>query len=202
MRDLFLYTSGTLGLAAAFVHSLLGETRVFARARIEPERLGRLIRGVWHCSAVAWAGVAVLLIVAPWMGSQMARYSALAIVVGLACCRALMPVLSSLLAGAVDLRNRHMLFAVATALCEQHKGKVIVIAGDDDHRLENNPGCAHEGARGSGGRQRGGDLSAVERGTKGAGNAERETPKLRVPAVTAITINAREALETSIVTCL
>ena len=84
MRDLFLYASGTLGLALAFVHGLLGETRVFARARIEPERLGRLIRGVWHCSAVAWAGVAVLLIVAPWMGSQMARYSALAIVVGLA----------------------------------------------------------------------------------------------------------------------
>jgi hypothetical protein len=55
------------------VHVLLGETRVFARARIEPERLGRLIRGVWHCSAVAWAGVAVLLIAAPWMGSQMAR---------------------------------------------------------------------------------------------------------------------------------
>jgi hypothetical protein len=35
-----------------------------ARARIEPERLVRLIRGVWHCSAVAWAGVAFLLIVA------------------------------------------------------------------------------------------------------------------------------------------
>jgi phage/plasmid primase-like uncharacterized protein len=30
--------------------------------------------------------------------------------------------------------------AVATALREQHKGKVIVIAGDDDHRLETNPG--------------------------------------------------------------
>src|SRR5215831_15510731 len=74
MRDLFLYTSGTLGLAAAFVHGLLGETRVFARARIEPERLGRLIRGVWHCSAVAWASVAVLLIVAPSMDSQMARH--------------------------------------------------------------------------------------------------------------------------------
>src|SRR5215471_14211004 len=74
MRDLPLYASGTLGLAAAFVHSLLGETRVFARARIEPERLRLLIRGVWHCSAVAWAGVAVLLIAAPWMGSQMARH--------------------------------------------------------------------------------------------------------------------------------
>ena len=32
------------------------------------------------------------------------------------------------------------LLAVATALREQHKGKVIVIAGDDDHRLETNPG--------------------------------------------------------------
>ena len=74
MRNLPLYASGTLGLAAAFVHGLLGETRVFARARIEPERLRLLIRGVWHCSAVAWAGVAVLLIAAPWMGSQMARY--------------------------------------------------------------------------------------------------------------------------------
>lgn len=61
MRDLLLYASGTLGLAAAFVHALLGETRVFANARIEPERQRLLIRGVWHCSAVAWAGVAVLL---------------------------------------------------------------------------------------------------------------------------------------------
>ena len=32
------------------------------------------------------------------------------------------------------------LLAVATALREQHKGKVIVIAGDDDHRVETNPG--------------------------------------------------------------
>jgi hypothetical protein len=74
MRDVWLYASGILGLAAALVHGVLGETRVFARVRIEPERLKRLIRLVWHCSAVAWAGVAVLLIVAPWMGSQPARH--------------------------------------------------------------------------------------------------------------------------------
>jgi phage/plasmid primase-like uncharacterized protein len=30
--------------------------------------------------------------------------------------------------------------AVATALREQYKDKLIVIAGDDDHRLETNPG--------------------------------------------------------------
>jgi phage/plasmid primase-like uncharacterized protein len=32
------------------------------------------------------------------------------------------------------------LLAVATAVREQHKGKAIIIAGDDDHRLETNPG--------------------------------------------------------------
>ena len=74
MRDFLLCASGVLGLAAAFVHGLLGETHVFARARIEPERLRGLIRLVWQCSAVAWAGVAVLLIAAPWMGSQTARH--------------------------------------------------------------------------------------------------------------------------------
>ena len=74
MRDLLLYASGILGLAAAFLHGWLGETRVFARVRIEPERLRTLIRLVWHCSVVAWAAVAVLLIAAPAMGSPAARY--------------------------------------------------------------------------------------------------------------------------------
>jgi hypothetical protein len=73
MRDLLLYASGILGLAAAFLHGWLGETRVFARVRIEPERLRTLIRLVWHCSVVAWAAVAVLLIAAPAMGSPAAR---------------------------------------------------------------------------------------------------------------------------------
>jgi hypothetical protein len=74
MRDLLLYASGILGLAAASLHCALGETRVFARVRIEPERLRTLIRLVWHCSVVAWAAVAVLLIAAPFMGSPAARY--------------------------------------------------------------------------------------------------------------------------------
>jgi hypothetical protein len=73
MRDLFLYASGILGLAAAFIHGMLGETRVFARVRIEPERLRLLIRLVWHCSVVAWAALAVLLIAAPSMDSPAAR---------------------------------------------------------------------------------------------------------------------------------
>ena len=39
MRDLLLYASGILGLVAAFLHGYLGETRVFTRVDIEPERL-------------------------------------------------------------------------------------------------------------------------------------------------------------------
>jgi putative DNA primase/helicase len=41
---------------------------------------------------------------------------------------------------AVTAFDSGSLLPVATALREQHKGKVIVIAGDDNHRLENNPG--------------------------------------------------------------
>jgi len=73
MRDWLLYASGMLALVIAFVHGLLGETRVFPRMRTDSERLRLLIRLVWHCSAVAWAGIAVLLIAAPWMESQVAR---------------------------------------------------------------------------------------------------------------------------------
>jgi hypothetical protein len=73
MRDLSLYAAGLLGLVAAFLHGYLGETRVFARAHIEPQRLRTLIRLVWHCSVVAWAAVAVLLLAAPAIGSTAAR---------------------------------------------------------------------------------------------------------------------------------
>ena len=59
---------------AAFVHGLLSETRVFGRVHIEPEQLRTLVRGVWHCSTVDWVCIAILLIAAPWMGSQTARH--------------------------------------------------------------------------------------------------------------------------------
>jgi hypothetical protein len=66
VRDWALYASGIIGLTAAFLHGLLGETRVFARVRIEPDRFRLLMRLVWHCSVVAWAAVAVLLIANAW----------------------------------------------------------------------------------------------------------------------------------------
>jgi hypothetical protein len=44
MRDLLLQCSGLAAIAVALIHGVLGETKVFARASIEPARLRTLIR--------------------------------------------------------------------------------------------------------------------------------------------------------------
>lgn len=82
MRDLLLQAAGTATILVALVHGVLGETKVFTRARIDPERLRTLIRLVWQTSTVAWIGGGVLLIATPWMGSEPARHW---IVITLAC---------------------------------------------------------------------------------------------------------------------
>ena len=74
MRDLLLQCAGIVTIVVAIIHGVLGETKVFARARIEPERLRTLIRLVWQTSTVAWAGAGVLLIATPWMASEPARH--------------------------------------------------------------------------------------------------------------------------------
>ena len=74
MRDLLLQCAGVLTIAVALIHGYLGEAKVFARARIEPERLRTLIRLVWQASTVAWIGGGVLLIAVPWMDSASARH--------------------------------------------------------------------------------------------------------------------------------
>jgi hypothetical protein len=74
LRDILLQCAGLLAIAAALTHGVLGETKVFARASIEPRRLRTLIHGVWHASTVAWIGGGVLLVAAPEMGSNAARH--------------------------------------------------------------------------------------------------------------------------------
>jgi hypothetical protein len=74
MRDLLLQISGVAAIAVALIHGVLGETKVFARATIEPRRLRQLIRLVWQAGTVAWIGGGVLLIAAPSMGSEPARH--------------------------------------------------------------------------------------------------------------------------------
>ena len=65
MRDAALEIAAALAALAGLVHAMLGETRVFPRATIEPAWVRRLMRAVWHCGSVAWIGGAVLLAVAP-----------------------------------------------------------------------------------------------------------------------------------------
>ena len=74
MRDVLLQCSGLAAIAAAIIHGVLGETKVFARASIEPARLRTLIRLVWQAGTVAWIGGGVLLIAAPRMASEPARH--------------------------------------------------------------------------------------------------------------------------------
>lgn len=74
MRDLAMQAAGGLGILAAVIHGVLGETKVFARATIEPARTRLLIRLVWQCGVVAWIAFGVLLVATPHMGSEAARH--------------------------------------------------------------------------------------------------------------------------------
>jgi hypothetical protein len=99
MRDVLLQCSGLVAIAAAVIHGMLGELKVFPRMSIEPQRLRTLIRLVWQASTVAWIGCGMLLVAAPWMESDHARHW---IVVTLACVFAL-----SALGNAWATRGRH-----------------------------------------------------------------------------------------------
>jgi hypothetical protein len=74
MRDILLQCAGLLAVATSLAHGVLGETRVFARASIEPKQLATLIHGVWQAGTVAWIAGGVLLVAAPLMGSDVARH--------------------------------------------------------------------------------------------------------------------------------
>ena len=73
MRDMALEIAGVLAVLAALVHGVLGETKVFARAQIEPPWVRRLMRAVWHCGVVAWIAGGMLLVAAPSLASDGAR---------------------------------------------------------------------------------------------------------------------------------
>ena len=74
MRDVLLQCSGVAAIVVAIIHGVLGETKVFAKATIQPESLRTLIRLVWQAGTVAWIGAGVLLIAAPSLGSETARH--------------------------------------------------------------------------------------------------------------------------------
>jgi hypothetical protein len=74
MRDLFLWTAGAGAIAVAMIHGVLGETKVFARATIEPPRLRALIRICWQIGTVGWICGGILLLAAPSVASLAARH--------------------------------------------------------------------------------------------------------------------------------
>lgn len=74
MRDALLMAAGIVAILISVAHGVLGETKVFARATIQPPRLRTLLRLVWQAGTLAWIAGGVLLIAAPWMGSDIARH--------------------------------------------------------------------------------------------------------------------------------
>lgn len=74
MRDFLLQGAGVIAILVSIAHGVIGETRVFARGTIEPPRLRMLLRLVWQAGTMAWIAGGVLLVAAPWMGSETARH--------------------------------------------------------------------------------------------------------------------------------
>ncbi|HET7889482.1 MAG TPA: hypothetical protein VFL62_24900 [Bradyrhizobium sp.] len=74
MHDLFLWLAGIGAIVAAVIHGVLGETRVFRRATIEPPRLRSLIRICWQIGTVGWICGGALLLAAPSVASISARH--------------------------------------------------------------------------------------------------------------------------------
>ena len=74
MRDVLLQAAGLVAILVSIAHGVLGETKVFARATVEPPRLRTLLRLVWQAGTLAWIAGGVLLIAAPWLGSDAARH--------------------------------------------------------------------------------------------------------------------------------
>ena len=108
MRDLLLQCAGVTAIAAALIHGVLSETKVFPRVTIEPRRLRTLFRLVWQIPTVAWIAGGALLIAAPGMGSPLARHW---IVVTLVCVFAF-----SAIGNAVGTRGRHFGWMVLSAV--------------------------------------------------------------------------------------
>jgi hypothetical protein len=115
MRDILLQCAGVVAIAAAAIHGVLTETRVFPRVTIEPQGLRTLFRLVWQIPTVAWIAFAVLLMAAPSMASETARHW---IVVAFACVFAF-----SALGNAVGTGGRHFGWMVLGAVV------VLAVAG-------------------------------------------------------------------------
>jgi len=70
-----------LAILVAVAHGATAELRLFANARIEPQRVRRVLRMVCQASTVDWIGIGLLLIAAPSLDSHVARQWVIAVAV-------------------------------------------------------------------------------------------------------------------------
>jgi hypothetical protein len=108
MRDILLQISGLVAIAAALVHGVLSETKIFPRVTIEPQRLRTLFRLVWQVPTAAWIAGGILLMAAPSMASQPARHWIVTTLAGLFAVSAL--------GNAIGTRGRHFGWMVLGAV--------------------------------------------------------------------------------------
>jgi hypothetical protein len=81
MRDLALQAAGVLAIIVSLIHGAIAELYVFPKAQIAPQGTRRLLHLIWHASTIDWIAIGILLIAAPWFGSQVARHWVIAIAV-------------------------------------------------------------------------------------------------------------------------
>ncbi len=81
MKDALIMAAGGMAILTAAVHQVLGELRLFST--MDPAEVPQkpILRLVWVNGSLAWAGLGVLLFMAPTFGSQPARHWILAIFV-------------------------------------------------------------------------------------------------------------------------
>jgi hypothetical protein len=73
MHDLAIQAAGILAIVVGIIHGVLGETKVFSKANIEPAWAKRMIRLVWLASAVSWVGGGLILLAMPFVTSNGVR---------------------------------------------------------------------------------------------------------------------------------
>ena len=81
MGDILLQIAGGLAVVVSVIHGVLGETKIFAKAKIEPAWIKLMLRLLWQSGTLAWIGLGVLLIVTPYLGSSAARHWIVAVAV-------------------------------------------------------------------------------------------------------------------------